>query len=201
MSENVQLPVPVDREGSFQAEIIEYRVVDAESGAVGIGLKARLTAWWLHDEEKWDDWTSFNVEAEGCSWVVLKSGAVNDKSVEALCKYAGWDGNLDSVADGSWKPTPFQVAVKQEEYKGKKSYKIAFVNGFDSTPGAGTISPERAKELAGKHGAALRAVAASVRRNTAPATGTAPAAPPKSKAAPKQAVMAHNTTEGDSIPF
>jgi len=170
---------PVDREGTFRAEITEYGIREAESGSVGVTIRCKLTEWW--DGQQWLDWSSYDVEALGDVWIVKKDGSLNEPAAQSLIRHAGWDGNIDAIANSVWQPTKCAVAIQREEYKGQVRFKIAFVNDWARTPGQlSSISADKARELATRYGGQLRAMAGSVQRNHAPTTG-APARPPAAK--------------------
>jgi hypothetical protein len=125
---------------------------------------------------------------------------VNEKQIEALVKCAGWDGNLSSLVDGSWTPTPLQVSVEEDTYKEQTRYRIAWLNPVDRTPGGGSLSnidTSNVKALEARFGSPIRAIVGSAKRNAAPTTGKPPAPP---KPAARQPVPA-GAGAGDEIPF
>lgn len=184
----------VDRAGHFQAEIIDYGLKDAESGAVAVGLKVKLLAEWNQDAEQWDDWTQYDVDAIGDVYVVKKDGKLNEGQVKSLVQFAGWDGSLESIAERSWQPTKCQVQIEADEYKGKTRFRVGFINEFGRKPGPSinTVDNVKAKELQARHGAALRALTGNLRRTAAPSPSSRPSAPPP---AAKPAAV------GDGAPF
>lgn len=190
----------VNTTGNFQCHILEYGLREADSGAVGVYIKVRLTTWWENGE--WNNWEE-GAYAIGVLWVIKKDKTTNTPQVEALCKYAGWNGDLESVASQAWKPTPCQVVVNSDEYMGKIKYRISYVNALDSTPGGniGSLSSDRAKELQAQHGSSLRAIAGNARRNTAPSNG-GPAAPSRGPSG-SQTRQANEEARarGEDIPF
>lgn len=171
--------VSVDRKGQFRGQILDYGLQKVDSGAVGVRLHVRLDAFW--NGEAWDDWSGANVDAWGTLWIVKKDGTVNNNSVDSLVKYAGWDGSLKSIVENTWEPTPCQVSISEEEYKGEMQYRIAYVNDLERTPGAnvGNVTSDDLKALEARFGASLRAVAGNAKRNTAPPATAKPAAPPR----------------------
>lgn len=167
---------PCDRAGNFRANILEYGLKEMDSGAVAVSLHVKLTE--LFDNGEWHEWEQFDMECFGDVWIIKKDGSINDKASESLIKHAGWDGNIDSITGETWKPTPCQVVVNKEEYQGRTSYKVAFINDHSRTPGQmSNVTPEKAKELQNRFGSQLRALVGNVKRNQAP-TGSRPSAPP-----------------------
>jgi hypothetical protein len=189
---------PIDREGNFRAVIESYGVREMESGAVCVAIKAKLTQIW--NGEVWESWEQYDMVAEGDIWIVKKdNGGLNSNGVESLIRHAGWDGSFESITDESWQPSPCQVQVQRDDYKGATRYRIAFVNDFNRTPGAmSTIDGNKAKELASRFGAQLRAIAGNAKRNVAPLPGK-PVPPPPPKSIPGPVPVSAN--DGDPIPF
>ena len=165
---------PIDRVGTFQADIIEYGLQKYESGAVAVAVKCLIRSQWNPESQLWDDWSGYEQhEAGGFLNVVKKDGTLNSNQVEALVQHAGWDGQLSSIANEQWRPTPCQIKVDPNEYKGKTTFQISFINQFDRIPGAvGNVNIDEAKSMDAQHGGALRALLANARRN-----GTRPAKP------------------------
>jgi hypothetical protein len=156
-------------------------IVTAESGAMGIAIRATLQQIWNGEAGAWEDWSQYEMTADGTVWVVGKGGNPRDKAIESLCKSAGWDGNLEHVTNGSWQPTPCQFVVNEDSYRDQVRYKISFVNDFDQTPGGvGNVTAEKAKELQAKFGAQFRALAGNAVRNAAKPVGK-PATPKPTK--------------------
>lgn len=195
-----------NQEGTFNATIMEFGLKEMDSGSIAIAIRATLNEAW--DGTEWQPWDQYEVEAEGDVWVVKKDGTINQGAAESLMKYAGWDGNLESITDGSWQPTKCSVTIKHEEYKGVHRYKIAFVNEWGKVPGAlSNVKPEKAKELQSRFGSQLRALHGNVSRNSAPSVGIPPTppAPPNGTAKtppapPMTPATAHQQTE-EKLPF
>lgn len=191
-----------DREGTFRAEILDYGVKKFESESVAIGLHVKLTELYSFENKEWHPWAEYGQEAYGDVWVIKKDGTTNDRAAESLMRNAGWDGSLLTIAEGTWRPTPCQVVLKKEEYKGNVSYKVAFVNAFDAVPGSGAmgnVDDDGVKALEARYGSAFRALQGNVARNK-PAAGK-PSAPPKPPKA-EPAMAGAGKGNGDSgIPF
>jgi hypothetical protein len=182
--------IPVDREGFFRAEIIDYGMCeasDAASQSVGVTIKCHLSEMYDFGQEAWVDWP-YDQEATGVLWVICKNGSINDTACKSLVQSAGWDGDFESISDKRWEPTPCQVQVKHQEYKGKSEFRIAYVNPLDKIPGAmGNLNTDKVKLLKSQHGAALRALTSTLKTNAALVAKGKPAAP---KAPPKAAAPA-----------
>lgn len=203
--------LPCDREGQFRGEITEYGLKEMDSGAIAVAILVRLTEMW--DGDMWADWKEYEMECGGDVWIVGKEGKLNEKAAKSLINFAGWDGNIEAIQNEQWRPTPCQVAVKKEEYKGTTYFKVAFVNDYERTPGAlSMISADKAKELQARFGSQFRAMAGNVKRNGAPAPTTAKPPAPKRPPAKKDplAIQPPNQPEpaargsysqGEDIPF
>jgi hypothetical protein len=178
---------PLAQIGTFRGQITSYGINSAESGAVAINITVGITE--IFHEGEWFDWTAENMEVSGDIWVVKKDNTINEKQVRALVDFAGWDGSFVSVSSGTWQPTPVQISVDEDTYKNVTRYKISWVNAYDSTPGGGNVSPEKAKEFQTRYGSQLRALVGSAKTAaTSPATGkpTKPAVKPKAAPAPAE---------------
>lgn len=185
-----------DREGHFRATIVSYGLKEMESGAVSVALRARLTEFW--DGQQWHPWSDYDMESEGDVWIIKKSGDVNLGQAEALMRFAGWDGNMESIVQETWHPSPVQVAVQKDEYKGSVRYKIAFINDYNRTPGAlSNVSKDKARELQAKFGSQFRAIASNVQRNTQAPQGRPQA--PRPFTPPDSREVVHSS--GEDIPF
>lgn len=169
---------PCEVEGHYRIKITETGLKEMQSGAVAISLKAHILEAWQDDE--WADISHLENEIEGDVWIITKEGATNDSAVESLVKWAGWNGDLASVLDGSWMPLPCQTQVKREDYKGNTRFKLSFINDWNRTPrGMTNVSPEQVGALLSKYGRDLKAVADRARVNgtQSPAKAHSPMAP------------------------
>lgn len=166
-----------DRDGNFRGRFTEYGVKEQDSGAVAVQVVCALDEYWQDGE--WFPWAEYDMEAYGDLYVVKKDGSLNHNQVEALVKHAGWDGNFESLAKGTWQPLACQVVVNSDEYKGNVRHRVSFVNGYDAVPGGrvNPLDPAKAKALQAKFGGELRALAGNSQRSAAPKPGGKPPAP------------------------
>lgn len=200
------MSIPCDREGSFRAEITEYGLKEADSGAVAVTIRVHLLE--MYSDGQWEDWRQYDVEAFGDVWIVKKdNGGLNAKAVESLMRHTGWNGDIDSIVHGTWQPTPCQVAIKADTYENVTRYRVSFINDYDRVPGAvGNVTEDKAKQLASKFGPELRALYGNVARNgAAPAGGSKPQPPKKSVQSIQQeaqaATAAIRAGDGEDSPF
>lgn len=170
----------LSQEGNFRGEITEYGLFEPESGAVGVNIRARILEAWDVETQQWVDWREYDIEAEGCIWLIKRDGTVSVKSSDSLMKYSGWNGDIQAITGGSWNPTPCAFTVGKDSYKDETRYRISFINDHDRKPGGtGNVTPERAAELALRYGSQFRALAGNATRNA-----PQPAKPPLKKPAP-----------------
>ena len=170
----------LNQEGRFRAHIIDFGLIEADSGAVGVSLTCKVTDAWSGDG--WTDWTGYEEQlAFGCVWVIKKDKSTNNKAVESLTNHAGWDGKFSSIVDRTWQATPIQIVVKAEEYKGEKQYKIAFVNDFNSVGTQQGVDAAKARQYDSVHGASIRALMGTAKRNATPPPANGPKSPPPAK--------------------
>ena len=179
----------VDRAGTFHAEVISYGMKEYESGSASVDICFRLTAWWHAGEEpRWHDWTTYGQEVYGHFFVIKSDGQLNPTPIKQLIQHLGWDGSFDSISDGTWEPTPCQVVVKEDTYKGETQMKADWLASYDAEPNLGmeTLSTERSKTLQMKFGGQLRVIAGNVTRQTNKPATPPPQAPVAKPSAPMQ---------------
>jgi len=187
------MPQELTQAGDFRGEICSYKLQEYQSSAVAIGVLANVHDVWNPETREWEDWRQHGFQAPGYIFVIKKDGALNESQVSALVLHAGWDGNMESITAKTWKPTPCQFSVEENTYKESTSYRVAWINGYDSEPGAGGVDPTRARELQNKFGSQLRAVAGNAVRNALPSTPVTPVTTPETTQPPEDAK--------DDIPF
>ena len=140
----------LNREGFFRGRIEEFGVREEDSKAIGIALRVRVTEEWNAEYEQWFDIAKDFEDALGVIYIKRKDGALSDRNVHALVKFAGWSGRISDIHEGLWMPKEIQIVVKKNEYKGKTTYRIAFVNDYNRQPGGSALSNvtlERAAEI------------------------------------------------------
>jgi hypothetical protein len=192
----------LDREGTFQGVIVEYWVRDTDkSKSIAVAYRARITAMYDFEKEKWDDWSEFAEHlVEGSQWVIGKEGQVHERAVKTLVEDAGWDGNFTSIIQQTWQPIPCQLVVKNEPFEGRDYFKVAFINSFDRIPGGGSVAAkaDKVNELQALYGSQLKGLAGQFKRNAKPPASSKPSAPPPAK---KQEPVLTNGEGGEDVPF
>jgi hypothetical protein len=156
---------PLEWEGNIRGDIVEYGIREADSGAVAVSVKIYAREFWNDETKSWEPLEPPTATI-GDIWVVKKDGTINTKQVEALCRYAGWDGNLSTISQNKWERTPCSAVVQREEYEDQVRWKISWLNAYDRAPGSLTsLTPDRMAALANKYGSSLRAAAGNAKRN------------------------------------
>jgi hypothetical protein len=200
-----------DREGFFKCGILDYGLDEAQSGAVAFRFRAKLTHIFdfadepteadpeLVREPSWLAWPGeHDFESYGKIWIVGKDGKLNEDGIKRMVEVLGWNADLKAIEDKTFAPKEFVGNVKPNEYQGKTSYNIEWVDPLDHTPTKGggikaNVTGDKLSQLEAKYGSPLRALAGSLRK---PAAGSKPAAPP-----PKKEKATAGASNGDGIPF
>lgn len=139
-----------DREGTFNAKPIAWGVRTSEK-TQSVGITIDWIPYELMDKES-GGFSPFEnpdgLTVSGDIWIVKKNGDYNKLAIQrTMVDALGWSGEFDDfLEDGKFNPPKCQISVELNEYKGKVSYKVAWVNplgGGDYTPakaGAEVIS-------------------------------------------------------------
>ncbi len=187
----------LDRVGRFRGKILSYNLNAAKSGAKSVFMIVEIDE--IHQDGEWFDWREYGMQVSGDVWIIKKDGTLNGNQVRALTDHAGWDGDIVAISNGSWQPTPVQITAEENEYNGHTSYRIQWINAYDSEPSGGNVSLDDATAMAAKFGSQLRAIAGNGARNSAPPAG-APETP-KPKATTPTPPSSPAVAEADEIPF
>jgi len=203
------MAIPFDREGSFRGVITEYALQDTQnSKSIGVACKFQVHEFFNHELEQWEDWRSFDMEGYGTTWIIKKDGTLNSSAIESLIKSTGWDGDVLSIIEQRFQPTPCQWSTKAEQYEGNTTFRPNFLAPYDAVPGGPglrKIDDQKGRSLASQYGAQLRAIAGNAKAKAAPAGR--PSAPPPVQNPPQGAVAAPpaqveaNANRTGDIPF
>jgi hypothetical protein len=218
---------PLSQAGVFRGQIISYGLYEPGkdgSQSLAISVVAHIQDAWDGEKQEWIDWREYELEGEGDLWIVKRTGELIQNQINNLVKHAGWDGDVMSVAERRWVSTPCQFVVNEEKDPNGKydtKFKIAFINAWDSVPGAGRqfLDPQKAKAIADRYGPQLRALTGSIKQNSVVPSTKKPSIPSK-PIAPKQQeinrlnqsvpdptggfdndINAELNQQGDDIPF
>jgi hypothetical protein len=147
------------------------------SRAVPVVIDFTVTAK-LDEDGEWVDWSDYDDQTiEGRFYVVGKDGVPNVPNVERLARCLGW---TPDVIDDPPPSTVVQIEVKAEEYNGRTTLKVQWLNPSDFVPAAATQSPAEVKAFKQQFGSQMRAIAAAATKGS----GAKSAPPPARKPAP-----------------
>jgi hypothetical protein len=141
------------------------------------------------------------------TWFGFFTEATFDRTIEAL-RYCGWTGTdlADfAAADGLLPPgmdQEVELVVEHDEYKGKVSAKIAWVNSGGGLALKDALSADQARSFAARMKGKILALDQSVGRKPAPQSK--PAARPQTQTTPPTDLLdnqADGAPDGEDIPF
>ena len=179
-----------NREGLFHAYPVDIGLGESrQNKLLQVSVLYRLFEELSNGE--WTDCSAENMEITGYHILEKRDHSLNDNTIEALKAAMGWDGrdpfwlqdNAVALAE-----KPVQVKLGMEDFNGKLSLKVLFLNPYGSQ--RGTVSKaddEMRRTLANRLGPKFRAMAGGTPANP-PMPAGKPAAPaPKPTTPPKPA--------------
>ena len=177
----------LDREGVFKAVPVAWGVQRNEnSQSVALVVEYRITA--QYGEGEWTSWEGYEEHTiYGYHYVIKRDGTLNQATFDQLVQCIGWQG---SFRDTETAPPAVecQITVAREEYNGKSSLKVQWINPGDYVPGPKTVDERELANLDNRYGSLMRAAAAQAGKTAKP------------KAAPPQASEPPAHTDKD-LPF
>jgi hypothetical protein len=160
--------------GRYLARPADWTVEKATSGQKLLQFVCRYHLLHLWNGEGWTDVQGQMLSIIGYHYLMKADGTANEKTIEKLCAALGWDGrSFGSLAQGSWGEADVQLTIDQEEYEGKWTTKVKWIDTADSDPNGPSLkkaAPDIIKSFDAQFGAALRAVAGPAPSRTAPPT-------------------------------
>lgn len=188
----------LDREGTFKAVPVSWAVQESEqtqSIALVIQFKvlAQLDGNDLVDWSEYEDHSIF-----GWFYVIKRDGTPNSITIKSLVESIHWNGSLRAVEQDPPQVT-CQIVVENEEYNGKYTLKVKWINPEDFAPGPKSVSSAGLAQLDNRFGSLLRAAAAEARPKTAAKQPPAKTPPPAPRAAVQETVPPANPEDG--LPF
>jgi hypothetical protein len=182
----------------FDYALIEKKNDKGEFNGLSLSVKITAAEVWMTPEgatdPAWLDCLAWDAHGEGYIVLISKAGKVNENQINRLIKHANWDGDFQSLADHAWEPTPIRFDIQAKEYNGEVSYRINWINAFDSEPGGagGNVDADRAKALNSQYGAAIRALRGNQTRAATPPAAGKPQAPATPRKPPQRKPAAAN---------
>lgn len=170
----------LDQEGRFRGQITSYSLFESDkddSQSVGIRIVVLIDS--IFQDGAWHDWSQYQLITSGLINVIKRDGKVNERQVQSLMEHAGWSGRFDAIHENTWKPDPISVTVQKDTYNGDVSYRINWINPYESAS-SGSSSSESASELDKKFGSIMRVFEKNITRNELKPIGKPvnPPAPP-----------------------
>jgi len=153
----------IDREGIFKMLPTNWKVKTFD-GKQSVAIAITFDVLAQLEDGEWVDWTEYGVVAYGDYWVVKASGEPNIDTVRQLAECLDWRGSLHQCVEELPPKTVVQVAVKEDSYKGKTSYKAGWMNPEDYVPTSGGADSSEVKALDARFGSLLRAAASGSKK-------------------------------------
>ena len=166
----------LEQEGIFRAVATAWSLGRTKEGSRSIPVVIDFTVTAKLDDGVWTDWTGYDDQTiEGRFYVVGKDGAPNAANVERLARCLGWTPDaLDSAPPG----TVVQIEVRPEDYNGKTTLKVKWLNPADFVPAAAAQSPAEVHAFKAQFGSQMRAIAAAATKGNGAKAGPPPARKP-----------------------
>jgi len=153
-----------EKDGTYRAEVMSAAAGTGAGGAAQVVFQFALTEEFTNGE-----WyaTAEGQEIRGYQYLLTKAGAVNETTVNNLREALGWPNDdpfwFEDQLDGEGL-LPVQIVLGWEEYQGKPSLKVKWINAYDRDPSAGSlahVSDDERRALRQQVGAKLRAFGAT----------------------------------------
>ena len=165
----------LEQEGIFRAVATAWSLGRTKEGSRSIPVVVDFTVTEKMEDGVWEDWSKYDDQTiEGRFYVVGKDGAPNAANVERLARCLGW---TPDAMDGPPPGTAVQIEVRPEEYNGRTTLKVKWLNPADFVPAAASQSPAEVKAFKQQFGSQMRAIAAAATKGN----GTKPAPPPPAR--------------------
>lgn len=141
----------ITKEGTYRAAVIASGVNDSRQGKppyfqAEFEARQEGEVGTLPDGTEGFIWTNIpKVNGEypriiGDFYVIKNDGNVFDFCWQNLMSVFGWDGvDLESLNNADFSKVKCQIVIGPEEYNGKTSMKIKWLNVFDATPRQRTV--------------------------------------------------------------
>jgi hypothetical protein len=175
-----------NREGLFHAYPVAVGLGETrENKLVQVVIHYRLIEELV--EGQWTDCAGENLEITGYHILEKRDRSLNTSTIEALKAALGWDGRdpfwLQDSADALAQQA-VQLKLAFEEYDGKETLKVQFLNPYGAKPGGVPKADDDFRRAIGNRlGAKFRALAGGTPANPPKPAGK-PAVPAAAKPAP-----------------
>lgn len=173
----------IKQAATFRGIVSDKAVSLSTGGFPQLVMSLQTTEMYDPDLQEWVDWSE-DEENETTAYLILFGGnGEATRSAKQIMKVLGWSGEsfqeLDELEIGG----PIQFRTKENEYQGKISYQVAWIDVHDAEPGSSMkrLDKDELKRLDAKHATGLRKISGGPKPKSVPA---APPKPPKSKSGP-----------------
>lgn len=167
----------IDREGTFKCLIPEHSVNTSTNGHPQFVGQFLAIEMWDEDSEIWQPW-DYEQELVGYFVLFSKDGTATLNASQVM-EALGWDGkSLCELDETDYSEKVVQIRVELNEYKGKTSLQVSWLDAEDAIPGVKVKKMDRdaLKSLDSQFNSALKLLGG---RTPAKAPTQASATPPK----------------------
>ena len=176
----------INRTGTFRGDVVDAGVSVTTNKYPQYVAKLLAAEYWDTEEQKWVSWKDVE-ENEITAFLVLFGGTGETLTCQQVKKVTGWDG-VAFTGLNNIDPTKLclQFRVEDNEYKGKTTKQVTWVDVYDATPGGAGIRKLDVAELAQLDAKYKTTLAATAKK-------AAPAKAAKKPAIPKPTVVKPET--------
>src|SRR5690606_30630996 len=107
---------PLDREGIFEARVIDAEMYTADSGAIAVNLEFEVIREFDKANKIYGDNWPQGYTFKGSTWIVKTTGEMMPDNIKRLARSVGWNGNPDDI--GRVIGAVCKCTVKRDEYNG-----------------------------------------------------------------------------------
>jgi len=137
----------INRTGTFRGDVLDAGVVLSKNDYPQYVVKLLAAEYWDTDEQKWVNWKDVE-ENEITAFLTLFGSTGETLTCKQVKKVTGWSGVSFTELNGI-DPTKvcLQFRIEDNEYKGKVTQQVKWVDVYDATPGGAGIRKLDANEL------------------------------------------------------
>lgn len=172
----------INRTGTFRGDVVDAGVSVTTNKYPQYVAKLQAAEYWDEEEQKWVSWKGVE-ENEITAYLILFGGTGETLTCQQVKKVTGWDGvAFTGLNNIDFTNFSIQFRVEDNEYKGKTTKQVTWVDAYNATPGGAGIRKLDAAELAqldAKYKTTLAATAKKAAPVKAAKKTTKKASPPK----------------------
>lgn len=151
--------VKLTQDGTYRGKILEHGVSETKNGYPQFVAHLAALEIWDDDKEQWVDFSEYDAGMMGY-FVLIGGDAKPLLNMDQVMKATGWDGQSFAALDNmDLSKTIVQFQVAWNEYDGKESLQVSWIDHEDATPGIKVkkLDQKELKSLDAKYGATLKA--------------------------------------------